>query len=65
MAKIKAIYVDCAGVVNDGESGHMMRDYCSSCAPFWARIPTCPINNKKLTIKGFCSTCRKYYDISK
>ncbi len=62
---IKAIWEDCPGVVNDGVYGHSMRDFCSSCAPFWSRIPLCPTHRRKLNTSGFCKSCKKYYDLKK
>ena len=37
-----AIWLLCAGVLNDGLMGHSMRDVCSSCAPHWEMYPACP-----------------------
>jgi hypothetical protein len=54
-----AIWLLCAGVINDGIGGHMMRDGCSSCAPHWEMYPACPDCNTGLG-KGSrkkCPTC--------
>lgn len=61
MAKQQAVMVVCPGVVNDGIAGHMMRDTCSSCAPFWEQYPTCPSCQRKLTTKLYCKECKKHY----
>jgi hypothetical protein len=53
----KAKIVDCPGDHN-GYS-----DHCYLCMPFWMKIPYCPIHEIKLTVHGFCRTCRKYYNI--
>ena len=37
-----AIWLLCAGILNDGIAGHSMRDHCSSCAPHWEMYPACP-----------------------
>lgn len=63
MAKPDAIYVDCPGVTNDGAAAHDMRDGCYSCAPFWARIPICPVHGRKLATSGHCKPCRKFYSL--
>lgn len=63
-AKPRAIMVVCPGVINDDLFGHSMRDYCSSCGPYWEQYPTCPTHGGKLreSKRGFwCSKCRKYY----
>jgi len=72
-----ARFIDCPGVVSDGVGGHAMRDNCWSCAPFWARIPMCPLDthvdrwhdefgnwsgwSRKLTDNGYCKGCRKHF----
>mgnify|MGYP001620022616 FL=1 len=61
--KVKAVWVECAGVTNEGKSGHAMRDYCWSCAPFWEKFPTCPKHEKMLTDKGYCKICKKFYKL--
>ena len=67
-----AVYVDCPGMSDP--RAHMMRDHCSTCAPYWERIPTCPVDGVKLRertqmpagewkpeTKGYCRTCKKHY----
>jgi len=63
--KQPAIWVDCPGVESEGAYGHSLRDNCWSCAPWWARIPVCPIHDKRLTDGGLCRQCRKYYSVDK
>lgn len=66
MSKPKAVWVECAGVTNDGDYGHSMRDFCSSCAPYWAEFPICPTNHvlqTKLKESGYCKKCKKFYDV--
>jgi ribosomal protein L37AE/L43A len=45
----QAIWRICPGVTNDGRFAHSMRDYCTSCAPYWEQYPTCPDCKRKLT----------------
>jgi hypothetical protein len=59
--KLYAIMVSCPGLINDGRYHHAMRDFCSSCAPFWESYPTCPVHRTKLTAKLYCTTCRTKY----
>mgnify|MGYP001608780255 CR=1 FL=1 len=66
-----AKFVDCPGMTNPFE--HEMRDGCWSCAPYWERIPLCPVHNRKLkqtestgalwkpVTKGWCKECRTHY----
>lgn len=54
-----AKWVDCAGA----DDYHDMRDYCSSCAPWWATLPVCPVDGQRLPHSGWCKKCRKYYDV--
>ena len=65
-----ATFIDCAGVVSEGTAGHAMRDNCWSCAPFWERVPLCPLSDangghmdrtRKLTTNGYCKACRKHF----
>jgi len=64
MARKPAVWVDCPGVTNDGQYGHYMRDHCWSCAPFWERIPLCPVDKRKLTTTGYCQKCRKHFTLA-
>lgn len=63
MSKPQPVWVDCPGVTSEGAYGHSLRDNCWSCAPWWARIPTCPTHGKRLTDGGFCRECRRYYEV--
>lgn len=63
--KVLAVMVDCPGVVNEGKAGHMMRDACWSCAPFWESYPTCPTYKTKLNPTGYCKQCKKFHTIPK
>jgi len=67
-----ANFVDCPGVVSDGVGGHAMRDGCWSCAPFWERVPLCPLSDgngghmdrsRKLTSNGYCKACQKHFTL--
>lgn len=62
--KASAQWKLCAGVVNDGISGHAMRDNCWNCPPFWEVYPVCPEDKKALTTNGYCKMCRKHFDLS-
>jgi len=62
--KQKAKYVECWG------SHEWWVDSCSICAPFWKDIPCCPIHTdgkvyRKLAESGYCSKCKKYYEVEK
>lgn len=61
--KIKATWVPCSGVVSEGKYAHAMRDYCSSCAPFWEKVPLCPTGHR-LTDTGYCKTCKIHCSLS-
>lgn len=58
--KKHALFVDCPGLSNQQE--HEMRDHCYSCAPFWRRVPLCPVHRGKLTTTGWCKWCRTHYE---
>lgn len=58
-----AIWHPCPGVVNDGVYGHSLRDYCTSCAPFWEKLPVCPVDSERLLPSGFCRKCRHFYSL--
>ncbi len=60
MSKPLAVKMPCPGVVSEGALAHDMRDYCWSCAPWWAEIYVCPRCSRKLLESGFCRRCRKY-----
>lgn len=57
----EAIWVDCPGM-QEGRYAHSMRDHCSSCAPFWERVPTCPDCKRKLLKRGRtkCKHCKVF-----
>lgn len=59
---LSAVWVDCPGITNEGKQAHAMRDGCTSCAPFWGRIPVCPHCRHKLHRRGRtkCKGCNKY-----
>ena len=62
----KARWVDCAGVVNDGKALHSMRDFCSSCSPWWERVPLCPSCGRKAQNRAYgtrqkCLKCKTYF----
>ena len=56
-----AVWRNCAGMA-DGAYAHSMRDYCSTCAPWWERIPTCPDCKGKLLKMGRtkCRRCKTW-----
>jgi predicted amidophosphoribosyltransferase len=60
-----AHWVECPGVRNEGREAHMMRDYCTSCAPFWATIPLCPHCGMKLEKVGKtkCKGCGRFVKV--
>lgn len=62
MAMAQATWDDCPGIKNDGRTAHFMRDGCTSCAPFWERIPRCPHCGKKLLKVGRtkCKGCKQF-----
>mgnify|MGYP001603292437 CR=1 FL=1 len=56
---------DCPGVKSDGKVGHMMRDGCWSCAPYWERVPYCPhcgarIRKVSRTGRVKCEGCKAF-----
>lgn len=55
---LQAIWVDCPGVVSDGIYLHSLRDFCTTCAPWWEKIPICP-NCKVKMMKSGKNTCKK------
>lgn len=59
MAKQKANFVKC----EEDEGLHSWKDNCWGCAPFWYIIPTCPSHKIKLSSKGYCKDCKRFYDI--
>lgn len=59
--KTIAKWILCDGA--DGVEYHDRQDYCSICAPWWRKYPVCPLHNKKLSYKGFCRDCGKYYEL--
>lgn len=59
--KQKAVWFTCS----EDDEYHSMKDFCSSCAPFWDTYPTCPNDGRKLNTNGYCKDCKKYYDIKK
>lgn len=60
--KTPATYVDCAGMYGErGRYEHSLRDYCWTCAPFWERVPLCPVHRSKLTGSGYCRACKQHY----
>jgi hypothetical protein len=73
--KPKAVIVNCWNADKEGRHDPYS-DGCLFCAPYWGKIPTCPnckIKDKwnperpklvKLSEKGHCVQCKKYYDIS-
>lgn len=59
MSKLAAKIVMCS----DNCDAHWARDSCSTCAPWWDKYYICPVDNTKLSKKGHCRECRKYYEI--
>ena len=56
-----AVWVDCPGL-KEGRDAHYMRDFCSTCAPFWEKIPLCPDCRCKMKRYGRtkCKKCNKF-----
>ena len=62
MAKPMADVARCTDRISNEE--HMMRDYCSTCAPYWNVVALCPEHRIKLNpATGYCRKCRRYYDM--
>ena len=61
--KQTAEWQDCPGLADRFE--HSMRDHCLNCAPWWERFPVCPTDKTPLTFRGFCKSCRKYYEVKR
>ena len=61
------IWLTCAGILNDGEHAHMMRDSCWSCAPFWSRYAVCPDCGEKARKHGKqkCKGCGNFFVVVK
>lgn len=61
----KATWTTCPGMWDPRE--HMMRDYCTTCAPYWETYPTCPHCGRKLekTGKTKCRGCKTFVMVSK
>ena len=58
-----ATIVHCTDRMTDYE--HSMRDFCSTCAPYWDRVPICPTDRVKLNSpSGYCRKCKKYFDLN-
>ena len=68
---LTAIWMTCAGVLNEGIRGHSMRDNCGSCMPYWEQYPACPdckvmLGRNKAAKSGDkrkCPTCNKFVKI--
>jgi hypothetical protein len=62
----EALWTDCAGIKNDGRHAHSLRDHCTTCAPFWERVPQCPHCHKKLFKMGKtkCRSCGKFVRVT-
>lgn len=58
-----ATIIDCPGITNDGIVAHSRRDGCWSCAPFWEKVPVCPEHGNKLSLTGYCRSCRGHYSL--
>lgn len=63
---LTAEWVDCAGL-RAGRFEHQMRDHCSTCAPWWERIPICPNCKRKLLKYGRtkCKGCNQFIMVGK
>ena len=69
--KLLAVYVNCPSYNPKHPSEHAMLDHCWDCAPYWQRIPTCPVHGTMLrqpvrqristAEQGYCRACRKHY----
>jgi len=61
---LKAVWVKCPGMSDP--FAHSMRDNCTSCAPFWEDVPTCPDCGGKLlkTGRAKCQKCKKYITVT-
>jgi hypothetical protein len=57
--KQPAKIVKCSDTCDD----HFYRDRCLTCAPWWDTYYRCPAHNTKLKESGYCSDCKKYYQI--
>ncbi len=63
MAKQLATIVRCTDRMTAYE--HMMRDNCTTCAPYWDIVAICPTHRRKLNAQtGYCKDCRKYLDMT-
>ena len=60
-SKSSAVFMNCPGIDPKDPHLHEFLDHCWHCAPWWKRIPLCPIDLFKLATSGFCKICRKYY----
>jgi hypothetical protein len=62
-----AVWVECPGIKNDGRAAHMLRDYCSTCAPWWEKLPTCPHCGGRLLKSGKtkCKGCSRFVVVGK
>lgn len=58
--KQQARFIDCNGEAHNNPN----IDNCAICMPFWQRYPVCPYDGIKLSTKGYCKGCKKYYDIA-
>jgi hypothetical protein len=59
--KRRCLWRDCA---ESQQEEHAHLDHCWNCAPFWRWIPECPSHSLKLSQKGWCRECQKYYNIT-
>lgn len=67
--KLKAKWVKCTGEAHRPEvKGNI--DNCMVCMPWWEDIAVCPKCSyhplyHKLSAKGYCKRCKKYYEVDK
>ena len=56
-----AIIEKCSGHLADPFE-HSMRDFCSTCAPYWINIKLCGHCKHKIKncSTGYCAKCKKY-----
>lgn len=61
MGLSQAVIVECSGEAHS----NAYIDYCGVCLPYWGSYPVCPTDAVKLSVTGWCKTCRKHFSINR
>ena len=59
--KLNAKWIKCQGEAHSNP----YIDHCGICMPFWGEYPVCPIDKTRLIKKGYCTTCRRHFEVER